>query len=299
MNKNIAILLASYNGKKWIKEQIDSILNQKEVNLSIFVSDDFSTDNTLEYLKELYKEEKRLFFLESKEKFGGAAKNFYRLINDVDFTNFDYVALADQDDIWFEDKLIRAINVIKDKNVSGYSGNVLAFWENGEEKLINKAQKQIKFDYLFEAAGPGCTYVLTLNLALEFQKFLKANFEKVNEILSHDWLIYAFSRVCDYKWHIDNIPKIKYRQHQKNQVGANYGVNAIFKRTCLIFSSWYRSETKKMIILFNLESKINFSNLILCKNYYNNLLLLRYVFYFRRKYKEKLFLFLMVVLNIY
>lgn len=53
--KNIAILFASYNGKKWIKEQIDSILNQKDVNISIFISDDLSTDGTVAYIKNVYR----------------------------------------------------------------------------------------------------------------------------------------------------------------------------------------------------------------------------------------------------
>ena len=89
--KNVAVLLASYNGIKYIKEQIDSILNQDEVEVTIFISDDLSTDGTIDYLHNIYKDEKRLTYLNSNQKFGGAAKNFYRLIKDVNFSDFDYI----------------------------------------------------------------------------------------------------------------------------------------------------------------------------------------------------------------
>ena len=120
-----------------------------------------------------------------------------------------------------------------------------AFGKNGKEKLINKAQKQNKFDYLFEAAGPGCTYVLTQRLAKSFQSFLKANLREINKIALHDWLIYAFSRSSGYKWHIDKVPKMRYRQHQENQVGVNRGLKAMLKRIRLVFFLGIEMRQKK------------------------------------------------------
>jgi len=76
MGKKIAVLLASYNGTKYIKEQIDSILNQKDVDVTIFISDDVSIDSTLEYLQSIYKDNRKLIYLKNDTKFGGAAKNF-------------------------------------------------------------------------------------------------------------------------------------------------------------------------------------------------------------------------------
>ncbi|MFW2528189.1 glycosyltransferase, partial [Aliarcobacter butzleri] len=247
MQSRVAVLLASYNGTKYIKEQVDSILNQKEVDATIFVSDDLSTDGTLEYLQDIYKNEKKLVYLDSHDKFGGAAKNFFRLIKDVDFSNFDYVSLADQDDIWYEDKLIRAIEMIEEKHLDAYSSNVLAFWEDGKEMILEKAQIQVKYDYLFEAAGPGCTYVLTKILASHIKDFLVQNWKDTNNIELHDWLIYAYSRENNYIWYIDEKPSMRYRQHTSNQVGANDGLNAKIKRLKKVFSSWYRNETKKII----------------------------------------------------
>lgn len=299
MHKKIAVLLASYNGIKYIKEQLDSILNQKEVDVTIFISDDLSTDKTVEYLQNIYKDFKNIVYLTSGSKFGGAGKNFFRLIKDVDFSSFDFVSFVDQDDIWYEDKLIRAIKTIEDKQIDAYSSNVLAFWEDGKEMVINKSSSQARYDYLFEAAGPGCTYVLKKDLAISLQKFISENWEDVNKVELHDWFIYAFARENNYKWHIDEKPSMRYRQHTLNQVGANDGLNAKLKRLKKVFSSWYREEIIKIIKVLRLENKYKFSKYILNKSYLNNLLLLKYSFEFRRNKKEKLFLSLLILLGVF
>ena len=299
MHKKIAVLLASYNGVKYIKEQVDSILNQKEVDVTIFISDDLSTDKTIEYLQDIYKDFKNIVYLPSGSKFGGAGKNFFRLIRDVDFSSFDFISFVDQDDIWYEDKLIRAIKTIEDKQLDAYSSNVLAFWEDGKEMIINKSSLQARYDYLFEAAGPGCTYVLKKDLAISLQNFICENWEEVNKVELHDWFIYAFARENNYKWHIDEKPSMRYRQHTSNQVGANDGLKAKLKRLKKVFSSWYREEIIKIIKVLRLENKYKFSKYILNKSYINNLLLLKYSFEFRRNKKEKLFLSLLILLGIF
>ena len=299
MHKKIAVLLASYNGVKYIKEQIDSILNQKEVDVTIFISDDLSTDGTIEYLQDIYKDFKNIVYLPSGSKFGGAGKNFFRLIKDVDFSSFDFISFVDQDDIWYEDKLIRAIKTIEDKQLDAYSSNVLAFWEDGKEMIINKSSSQARYDYIFEAAGPGCTYVLKKDLAIFLQNFICDNWEDVNKVELHDWFIYAFARENNYKWHIDEKLSMRYRQHTSNQVGANDGLKAKLKRLKKVFSSWYREEIIKIIKVLRLENKYKFSKYILNKSYINNLLLLKYSFEFRRNKKEKLFLSLLILLGIF
>ena len=299
MHKKIAVLLASYNGVKYIKEQVDSILNQKEVDVTIFISDDLSTDGTIEYLQDIYKDFKNIVYLPSGSKFGGAGKNFFRLIRDVDFSSFDFISFVDQDDIWYEDKLIRAIKTIEDKQLDAYSSNVLAFWEDGKEMIINKSSSQARYDYLFEAAGPGCTYVLKKDLAIFLQNFICDNWEDVNKVELHDWFIYAFVRENNYKWHIDEKLSMRYRQHTSNQVGANDGLKAKLKRLKKVFSSWYREEIIKIIKVLRLENKYKFSKYILNKSYINNLLLLKYSFEFRRNKKEKLFLSLLILLGIF
>ncbi|MCT7630670.1 glycosyltransferase [Aliarcobacter butzleri] len=294
MNKKIAILLASYNGIKYIKEQIDSILYQKEVEITIFISDDLSTDNTLKYLQNTYKDEKRLIYLKDNEKIGGAAKNFYRLIRDVDFSNFDYISLSDQDDIWYENKLIEAIKTIKEKQVDIYSSNVTAFWEDGKEVLIDKSQSQKEYDFLFSSAGPGCTYVMKKEFLVNFKtQMFKKDFLLKNIDL-HDWLLYAYARTKNYKWFIDPIPLMLYRQHSNNEFGANSGFVTFKKRWLLARNGWYRKQILNIANFCDLENKI--TNAIKNNTFMDRLYLISNIFKLRKKISESIVLFFILVI---
>lgn len=249
MKCKILVLLAVYNGSKWIDEQLKSILSQENVQLDVLASVDLSTDGSFEHISENYPNVKMLPY---GERYGSAGKNFYRLLQDADFSGYDYISFADQDDIWLSDKLSHSVKMIIDKNVDVYSGNVTAFWADGRQCLIDKSQSQVEFDYFFEAAGPGCTYVFTKKLALHFQKFLR-EVPTSQDIVLHDWLIYAFARSNHYRWFIDKESKMLYRQHENNQVGANESFTAACKRVKLVKSGWYRKEVAKLITLFSCE----------------------------------------------
>jgi rhamnosyltransferase len=124
---NVGVLLATYNGEPWIRDQIDSVLAQKMVSVVIYVSDDFSTDGSYKYFKQLAQQDKRVILLDKTEKFGSAGKNFYRLICDVETDGLDYLAFCDQDDIWHDKKLIHHVNLARQNQADGVSSNVTAF----------------------------------------------------------------------------------------------------------------------------------------------------------------------------
>ena len=289
MNR-VAVLLASYNGKQWIQEQVDSILDQVDADVEIFISVDLSNDKTYEWCQDLARKNSYIKVLPYGERFGGAAKNFYRLIRDVDFSYFDYIALSDQDDIWDSDKLHHAISVIEKDNLDGYSSNVTAFWSDGKERLVKKSFPQKRFDYFFEAAGPGCTYVLKQKSAQKFKKFLTKNWEVNNCIDSHDWLIYAFFRSRKMSWRIDSISLMLYRQHESNQVGCNFGFLAYLKRIKLIRNGWYRSEVRKISEAVDIgDDEFNLDVWFLIKNFRQ----------FRRQNRDAFILFLMILFGIF
>jgi len=108
----VAVLFAAYNGANWLVEQLDSILNQSDVRLTVCISLDLSTDESFDLCKRLADTHAEVKLLNYGERFGGAAPNFYRLISEVDFSSYDFVAYADQDDIWLPDKLKRACDVL-------------------------------------------------------------------------------------------------------------------------------------------------------------------------------------------
>ena len=287
---SVAVLLAAYNGMEWIEEQVSSILSQKSISIEIFISVDLSNDKTHEWCQGLAGKNAHVKVLPYGEKFGGAAKNFFRLIRDVDFSCFDYVALSDQDDIWDSSKLHHAIRTIEQDSLDGYSSDVIAFWSNGREKLVKKSFPQKKFDYFFEAAGPGCTYVLKQQPTQKFKKFLIKNWENINCIESHDWLIYAFFRSRSMSWCIDSEPLMLYRQHESNQVGSNFGFLAYLKRIKMVKSGWYRSEVRKIseIISIN-DDAFNLDIWFLIKNFYQ----------LRRQNKDTFILLLMILLGFF
>ena len=226
--KNIYILLAAYNGAIYISKQLKSILNQTFKPSKILTNIDQSSDNTVGIVQGCRKSFNEIQILNTKKKFGSAAANFIDLISHVDLTDVDYIALADQDDIWKEDKLKKAIQKLE-QGYDGYSSNVEAFWADGKRKVLVKNQPQQNFDHLFESAGPGCTFVINKKLALKLQQLLKkGSFNQLDNY--HDWLIYAFARTHGFKWYIDSYPSVYYRQHSSNVFGANVGINAFISR---------------------------------------------------------------------
>lgn len=252
----IAVLLTAFNGTPWIKEQIDTILNQENVDLTLFISVDQSSDGTEALVDQLTATDARIKALPHGEHFGGAGANFFRLFKEVDFSHYDFVALSDQDDIWNSNKLSTAISSLKANDVQGYSSNVTAFWPNGQMHFIDKAQAQVKWDFLFEAAGPGCTYVITRELAIEFASFLQTQSEAVSEVQLHDWLLYAFSRAQNRSWFIDSKPSLLYRQHANNQFGANVGFSAFVTRAKKVLNGWGFDQSRAIAKAIGLENSL-------------------------------------------
>jgi rhamnosyltransferase len=238
MTPSIVVLLAAHNGTKWLNEQLQTILMQRGVDLTVYVSVDQSTDNTLQWCQDFAKSDERVAVFQTSDRFGGAAKNFFHLIREVDFSTYDYIAFADQDDVWLPNKLSRACEVLSKTHADAYSSNVMAFWADGRESLIIKSQSQVKWDFLFEAAGPGCTYVFTRALAISFKAKLNERWSLAQSIELHDWLLYAFARANQFKWVIDDCANMRYRQHEKNQVGVNQGWQAKKQRLSKLFSGW-------------------------------------------------------------
>jgi rhamnosyltransferase len=250
----VAVLLAAYNGMQWIEEQLASILAQSAVNLTVYISVDASTDGTEAWCAQFAAGHANVFLLPPGLRFGGASRNFFRLIRDVDLTPYGYVAFADQDDIWHPDKLQRAIAVLLEKGVDACSSNVTAFWEDGRTHLLHKAQPQTRWDYLFEAAGPGCTYVLSAHLVRAMKQSMLAHWDTLQKVGLHDWYCYAFARSHGFSWYIDRRPSMDYRQHDNNQVGANTGLSSMIARYKTIHDGWWFAQVALIARLVGKDS---------------------------------------------
>ncbi|WP_368221033.1 glycosyltransferase [Aeromonas sp. R3-1] len=293
----VAVLLSAYNGEQWIEEQLRSIIEQNNISLDIYISIDESTDRTLDICQSYATKNNNITVLPYGFKFGGAGKNFFRLLADTDLTGYDYIAFSDQDDIWHEDKLTKAISELQLYDC--YSSNVIAFWEDGREMLIDKSQLQCKWDFLFEAAGPGCTYVFKRDVIIKFKTWLLAHYEEVgDDIELHDWLIYAFARSRGYRWFIDPEPMMRYRQHANNQVGTNNNIKAAIKRFLLIRSKWYRKQVMNIAEHLELQETAIFK-FGLAKKYRGNLYLFFRINKLRRRLRDRLALALVLLFNVF
>ena len=218
----IDILLPTYNGEKYLKEQIDSILNQTYKNIRLIISDDCSKDSTPKILEEYRGKDERIELYLQKENIG-VVKGIEFLLKKV---KSNYYMLADQDDVWLPMKVEKSIETLKKENADLVFGDLEVVDQDlktmypsfGDFMLLNrKINKYInsyKVNYLYNCVT-GCT-VLSKKEFIE--KILPIPTE--SKYLIHDhWigLIVALNGKLAY------MPEkyIKYRQHGNNQVGTD------------------------------------------------------------------------------
>lgn len=297
----IAVLMATYNGIAHLQQQVDSILRQSQVELTLFCSDDGSSDGTVEALQALSREHSNIQVLPKAPAKAGAGGNFYRLLRDVDLSDFDYVSFADQDDIWDGDKLYRHVQLILDSGSGGVSSNVLAFWPDGREQLLNKAQPQRLYDHLFESAGPGCSFLMKSELAHKIKAVLDNPASPAYQVTLHDWLCYALARSMGYAWVIDTRSSIRYRQHGHNVVGANVSFKAKWARLKKMRNGWYRQQVILVTVLAYAQSRneslARLLGLLELRSLCSRLQLLPYIWQGRRSIPERFYLMLAILFN--
>jgi rhamnosyltransferase len=239
MLPKIAILLAGYDGQKYIQEQVFSLINQKEVLVEIFIRVDGESKLFIELVARLANKFDNIHYIKG-DTISSSSNNFYNLILGMRRYDFDYYALCDQDDIWLDNKLINAISYFDDNSVQGYSSAFTTFNSTGKKRTYQLGV-QTKFDYFFQSAGPGCTFVLN-NAGFDFlQSYLLKN-PSMLSVSAHDWLVYFIFRFNNMKWIIGTESCIYYRQHSSNVAGVNKGIKAKFKRVRILFHGWYFSD---------------------------------------------------------
>lgn len=236
----VTVLLATYNGRRWLPEQVESILNQEGVRVRLVALDDGSTDGTAQWLAELAELESRVTLLRADGPSGSSAANFYRLAARVDVGDDEFIAFADQDDVWQQGKLSRHAAILAEGQVDGVSSSVTAFDTAGRRNLIKKDYPQREFDFLLESPGPGSTFLLTPRLARLTAELVRED-DLVNSVEFHDSLIYAIARGRGWRWHIDGVSSVDYRQHDDNVMGSNTGFAAARERWRLLREHWLRN----------------------------------------------------------
>jgi glycosyltransferase involved in cell wall biosynthesis len=208
----VEVLLCTFNGVPFVGEFLDSLTRQVGVKIHLRVSDDGSTDETLKIVQSYENYFESCLII--KGPCAGPSSNFFSLL---DKATFDFIALADQDDIWFPEHLINSVRRLKgDANPI-----TMTFCQVLEMKNTSTKQGKIwpniplppEFhEFFFQNFARGCTIVLKKELADLISR------KDRDHAIMHDWWIYLVARSCGST--IFNIePEIRYRIHEKNAVG--------------------------------------------------------------------------------
>lgn len=216
--KNVLVLMSTYNGEKYLREQIDSILNSAGVEVGILVRDDGSTDSTIDILKE-YKSTGKVSYYVGKNI--GPAQSFRDLIKVCDKNYFAY-AYADQDDIWSDDKLFVAVSEISNAEKKD-AGPIL--WYCGIEEFCNgsvtksyscpiERAKDIRTVLMTFATTNGCTMVFNRELLFKLRACVPGKIDM------HDSWTNAVCLAVGGKVISSDKKLVKYRIHENQVLGG-------------------------------------------------------------------------------
>lgn len=242
--ENVAVIMSTYNGERYIREQIESILNQKKVSVLLFIRDDGSKDNTRKIIKEYCTNYRNVIWIDELKKENlGVRDSFLRSLTFVykNYPDIHYFSFSDQDDYWMEDKLFEGVcRLEKSKNTKGalyYTNKIFVDKNLNEIKKENIVYYNDYMEILWPSLASGCTMIFNRSLVY----FTLKNYPKINCI--HDSWIYRLAKCIGSDIYFDEKPLILYRQHDMNVCGMKttilhhdlrYMLNNMFKN---IFSS--------------------------------------------------------------
>lgn len=230
----ISVVMATYNGECFIREQLLSILNQTMSVDEIIICDDNSRDNTVQIIKDIQKEYKNIDIrLIQNNNNLGYKLNFKRVLS---FCDADFIFLCDQDDIWLENKVEVMTQIMnEDKNIKVLASTYDLIDENNNPihidinpKFSNKnmykckvkpnALVKVPFERLIvENSFQGCALCLRKQVNEKFQRCFSVDFH-------HDWLINILASEQNGMYFL-NVPLFQYRIHSKNTIGLKGNVN--------------------------------------------------------------------------
>jgi glycosyltransferase involved in cell wall biosynthesis len=282
----IDILMATYNGEQFVKEQINSILNQTNTNWKLKIRDDGSKDNTLKILKEYQsKHPDKIEVIEDNKGNVGVINNYSLLLSR---SNADYTMFCDQDDIWLPLKIEKTLQkmleteklnsgkpvlVHTDMKVVDSDLNVISNSFFKYQKL-NPNIKKIN-NLLVQNNATGCTSMINKALKGKVKLPLSEN------VLMHDWFIALNAALFGLIEYIPQ-PTMLYRQHGHNSVGAKgYDLKYILEKIKRIFinDSIYKCQLQADSIVTDNEVVRAFVNLKTCNFFERKISMFKHHFF--------------------
>ena len=264
---NVAILLATYNGEKYLECQIDSIFNQIEVNCTLFISDDSSQDKTVDIIKKYQKEFGivNIILLDGPQK--GHCANFLSLIERIP-DDYDYYAYCDQDDYWKPDKLKSAIKIL---NSPEFYISKIPLLYCGRTDYVDNKLNYITKSPLFKYP-PSFRNSIVQNIAggntMVFNVIAKINIKKsiFKNLITHDWWTYIVISACGGKVYYDPNSYVLYRQHSESIISGNYKLSSKLNNIIDLFkgknNSWNTVHVQALLNIFDMLTFDNKSILL-------------------------------------
>lgn len=218
--EKVAVLISTYNGEKYIRDQINSILNQNDVDIYIFIRDDGSLDNTPEILSEYEKKYSNIYFINSNDRKNIGIKNSYLVLLKYALQFNVYIpfyAFSDQDDVWLPEKIedaVKMLNLAEDDKPALYFSNKIFVDESLNILFEEKQNFRDDFFALFYNSGAsGCTMVFNRYLAELSIRFVPQYTDL------HDQWIFRIAHCVGAEFCFGNQSYILYRQHGNNVCG--------------------------------------------------------------------------------
>ncbi len=216
--KLVSVALTTYNGEKFLQQQLDSIVNQTYSNIEIIIVDDCSTDRTQDLLNRFRQDYEGRIELYFNETNLGLVKNFEKVLG---YCNGDFIALCDQDDVWESQKIERLVEhinssslIYSDASLIDDNGEVFVTSRTREYNLNNRSGLVFE-DLLFKNYVVGCTALFKKSILIDVLPFPE-------HALFHDWWIAIIaSKSCGIKYLDESL--VSYRQHNANVYGQREG----------------------------------------------------------------------------
>ena len=304
--KQVAILMATFNGAKYLEQQLQSIEDQTYDKWKLWVSDDGSTDRTLEILNNYVKKwgkEKIEIFDGPKQ---GFASNFLYLICKTGISG-DYFAFSDQDDIWLPKKIENSINYLSsftNHEIALYCSRTILI--DSKNEIIGKSKlfklKPSFENAMFQSIAGANTMVMNKKL---HELFLKFGTQK--SIISHDWHAYILATASGGNIFYNPEPDVLYRQHENNKIGQNLSLNARLQRAMLVFKGkfkeWFELNLRSLHHIEHLLDKkniitLNNFNILRNKNFFGRLYSANRIPFYRHSKIENMAIKILFVLKL-
>lgn len=267
----VAILLGTYNGERFLKEQLESFAAQTHGNWVVWASDNGSTDDTLAIL-ELYQQEwgrDKLHILHSQAD--GPTRNFMSLVHNEDISA-DFYAYSDQDDIWEADKLERAIGMLR-AALEPMHRNALALYCT-RTRYVDEHNRELGYSQCF-LRPPSFANALMQNIAggntMVFNAAACRRLRSVDhhaDIVIHDWWTYLVISGCGGAVVYDSYPSVRYRQHSGNVIGMNANWPARWVRIRKLFKGQFKHwNDQNTLALMGLEPWLTHRNRLVLQTF--------------------------------